>query len=272
MKYLILRRITQLSILFLYFGANYYGWQFVKGDLSYSLLFNTIPLTDPLALLQMFVAGAVMTSDMLIGLAVVLVLYGLIGGRAYCSWVCPVNMVTDLSAYLRRKLGIDKVAKKYLITRNFRYWFLATMIVLPAIMGVAVFEFISPIGIITRGIVFGIGMGWVFILSIFLFDLFVVKNGWCGHMCPLGAAYSLIGSKSLIVVEHNHETCTNCGDCKNVCPEKQVLNPIIHKKSGYIEGIECTNCGRCIEVCNDNSLKFSLRNYIKGANNEKIVN
>ena len=88
----------------------------------------------------------------------------------------------------------------------------------------------------------------------------------------LGAAYSLIGSKSLIVVEHNHESCTNCGECKNVCPEKQVLNPIIHKKSGYIDGIECSNCGRCIEVCNDKSLKFSLRSYIKGENNEKVTN
>jgi len=272
MRYLILRRITQLSILLLYFGANVWGWNIVKGDLSFSLLFDTIPLTDPFATLQMLVAGAVITTDLLVGILVVLVLYGLIGGRAYCSWVCPVNLITDLAAFLRRKLGIDRSGKKYLITKNFRYWFLGTMIILSAIMGVAVFEFISPIGIMTRGVVFGIGMGWIFLLAIFLFDLFLVKNGWCGHMCPLGAAYSLIGSKSLIVVEHNHETCTNCGECKEVCPEKQVLNPIIHKKSGYIEGIECTNCGRCIEVCNDKSLKFSLRSYIKGAKNEKDAN
>jgi ferredoxin-type protein NapH len=273
MKYLIARRIIQLTILFLYFSANYWGWtSIIKGDLSFSMLFDTIPLTDPLLAVQMLVAGATISADLILGLVVVFILYGVIGGRAYCSWVCPVNLVTDLSAYLRRKLGIEKVAKKYQVTKNFRYWFLATMIVLSAIMGVAVFEFISPIGILTRGVIFGIGFGWIFILSIFLFDLFILKNGWCGHICPLGAAYSLIGSKSLIVVEHNSESCTNCGECKNVCPEKQVLNPIIHKKSGYIEGIECSNCGRCIEVCNDNSLKFSLRSYIKGANNEKDAN
>ena len=272
MRYLIARRVTQFTILFFYFAANYWGWTYiVQGDLSFSKLFNTIPLADPFVVLQMFVAGAVVSADMLIGLVVVFLLYGLIGGRAFCSWVCPVNLVTDLAGYLRRKLNIDKDAKKYFISRNFRYWFLATMVVLSAIMGVAVFEFISPIGIMTRGVIFGIGMGWVFLLAIFLFDLFVVKNGWCGHICPLGATYSLIGSKSLIVVEHNKDSCTNCGECKNVCPEKEVLNPIIHKKSGYIEGIECTNCGRCIEVCNDNSLKFSLRSYIKGEQNEKVT-
>jgi len=272
MRYLIARRVTQLTVLFLYFGANYWGWSIVKGDLSFSLLFDTIPLTDPFSALQMFLAGAVMSADLLLGVGVIFILYGVFGGRAFCSWVCPINMVTDLSAYLRRKLGIEKVAKKYSISKNFRYWFLATMLVVSAIMGVAAFEFISPIGIMTRGVIFGIGFGWIFIVSIFLFDLFVIKNGWCGHICPLGAAYSLIGSKSLIVVEHNHESCTNCGECKNVCPEKQVLNPIIHKKSGYIDGIECSNCGRCIEVCNDKSLKFSLRSYIKGENNEKVTN
>ena len=35
MKYLIARRIIQLTILFLYFSANYWGWtSIIKGDLS----------------------------------------------------------------------------------------------------------------------------------------------------------------------------------------------------------------------------------------------
>jgi ferredoxin-type protein NapH len=137
---------------------------------------------------------------------------------------------------------------------------------------VAANEFIIPIGILTRGIVFGIGFGWAFILAIFLFDLFIVKNGWCGHMCPLGAMYSVVGSKSIIRVKHDAEVCTNCGECKQVCPEKDVLNPVINKKSDFIHGIECTNCGRCIEVCNDNALKFSIRSFIKGEKDEKITN
>lgn len=271
-RYLILRRISQLSILFLYIGANVWGWKILLGDLSFSKLFNKVPLTDPFAALQMLFAGAVISTDMLIGVLVITLFYGLIGGRAFCSWVCPVNMVTDLAAYLRRKLGIDKDGKRYIISRNFRYWFLATALIVSAVTGVASFEVISPIGILTRIIVFGVGFGWTFILAIFLFDLFIVKNGWCGHMCPLGATYSIIGSKSLIRVKHNKDACTNCGECKNVCPEKDVLNPLIHKKNGFVEGIACTNCGRCIEVCQDNALKFSLRSFIKGENNEKIIN
>jgi len=270
-KYLILRRITQITILLLYVGANIYGWKILSGSLSFSMLFDKIPLSDPYAVLQMLFAGAMISSNLIIGAIIILLFYGLIGGRAYCSWVCPVNMVTDLAGYLRRKFNIDKDGKKYIISRNFRYWAFGTLLVFSFITGVAVFEFISPIGILTRGIIFGIGFGWVFLLAIFLFDLFIVKNGWCGHICPLGGMYSVVGSKSIIRVKHDANACTNCGECKQVCPEKEVLNPIIHKKSDFISGKECTNCGRCIEVCNDNALKFSIRNILKGDNNEKDI-
>jgi ferredoxin-type protein NapH len=85
--------------------------------------------------------------------------------------------------------------------------------------------------------------------------------------------YSIIGAKSIIRVKHDKDKCTNCGECLMVCPENQVLAPVINKKSDFIKGIECTNCGRCIEVCNDNALKFSIRYLInnKGEKNEKTT-
>lgn len=272
-KYLILRRISQLTILFLYFAANAWGWKILEGNLSLSKLFGKIPLTDPFAFLQMLFAGAAISADMIIGLIIIALFYGLIGGRAFCSWVCPVNMITDLAAWVRRKTHHEKdnliSAMKI---KNFRYWFAGILLIISAITGAAAFEFISPIGIFTRGVAFSLGFGWVWLLAIFLFDAFVLKNGWCGHVCPLGATYSIIGAKSLIRVKHNKDKCTNCGNCLNVCPEPQVLAPVIGKKNDFISRIECTNCGRCIEVCNDNALHFSIRNYIKGEKNEKAIN
>jgi len=272
-KYLILRRISQLGILFLYFGANAYGWKILMGNLSFSKIFDKIPLTDPYAFLQMLFAGAVISADMIIGVVIILVLYGLIGGRAFCSWVCPVNMITDLAAWVRRKTHHerDNLISAVKI-KKFRYYFAAFLLIISVVNGAAAFEFISPIGIFTRGVAFGIGFGWVWLVVIFLFDAFILKNGWCGHVCPLGATYSLIGSKSLIRVKHNKDNCTNCGHCLEICPENQVLSPVIGKKNDFIKGIECTNCGRCIEVCDDDALKFSIRNYIKGENNEKANN
>jgi len=269
-KYLILRRITQFLILFLYFSANYYGWKILEGNLSFSKLFDTIPLTDPYAFFQMLFAGAVISSDLIIGLLIILLFYGIIGGRAYCSWVCPINLITDLAAWVRRKTHHEKDNLISAIRiKKFRYAFMIIMLIFSAIIGAAAYEFINPIGFFTRGVAFTLGFAWVWLIVIFIFDAFVLKNGWCGHICPVGAMYSLIGSKNIIRVYHTKENCTNCGNCLTICPENQVLAPVINKKSDYISGIECTNCGRCIEVCDDNALKFSIRNFIKGENNEK---
>ncbi len=261
-KYLILRRVTQLTLLFLYFAGNVWGWKILQGDISTSLLFGKIPLSDPFALLEIFATGTVVGVNVIVGALIITLFYGIIGGRAFCSWVCPVNLVTDAAAWLRRKLYIDKIERKVWISRKIRYYILIIALIVSAISGLAAFEVISPITILNRNIIFGLGAGIGLIISIFIFDLFVVKNGWCGHICPLGATYSLIGKYSLIRVKHISENCTLCMKCKEVCPEPQVLH-MIGKYSITVNNIECTNCGRCIDVCNDEALDFVIGKYIK---------
>jgi ferredoxin-type protein NapH len=163
---------------------------------------------------------------------------------------------------------MQQVAKKQPASRNIRYWVLAISLILSYLLGVAAFEFVSPISMVHRGIVFGIGFAWAAALIIFLFDLFVLKNGWCGHICPLGGFYSLVGRYSLIRVDHNHENCTNCRKCIEVCPENQVLF-MINKDSIQVLSGECTNCARCIDVCEDDALKFSIRNLKQKAQKER---
>ncbi len=264
-KYLLLRRIVQISLLVLYFIANAYGIYILKGDLSSSLLFEKIPLSDPFAVLQMFFAGAALGTDVISGSIIIFFFYAVIGGRAFCSWVCPINMITDMANFIRRKLHFDSIQKKVWLSRKSRYYILILSLVLSITSGVAAFEFISPISMFHRGIVFGMGMGVAALLSIFLFDLFAVKNGWCGHLCPLGGFYSQIGKYSVLRVEHKHQNCTLCMKCKKVCPENHVLH-MIGKESLSVTTAECTNCLRCIEVCDDDALTFGVRKYINKKN------
>lgn len=98
------------------------------------------------------------------------------------------------------------------------------------------------------------GAGWLVIGGIFLFDLFVMKRGWCGHLCPVGAFYSLLGRWSLVRVSATkREDCNNCLDCFVACPEQQVIRmPLKGASKGggpQILDSNCTNCGRCIDVC-----------------------
>jgi len=261
-RFLFMRRLAQISLMVLYFGGNYWGWTFIQGNLSSSLLFGSISLNDPYATLQMFAAGAMITTNLVVGALIVTVFYMLIGGRTFCAWVCPVNIITDAANFLRRKLNFNAVQKKQPASRNTRYWVLALSLVLSYILGVTAFEFISPIAITHRAIIFGLGFGWAAMLVIFLFDLFILKNGWCGHICPLGAFHSIVGKVGFIRVNHEESKCTACMKCKEVCPESQVLF-MVSKNSLQVLDSECTNCGRCVEVCDDDALNFSIRKLLK---------
>lgn len=267
-RYLLLRRLTQISLLVLYVGANVWGWKILQGNLSSSSVLGTLPLSDPYAVMQIAVTGASIGMDILLGALIVTVFYGVLGGRAFCSWVCPINIISDSAAWLRRKLKFSEVQKRFYMSRSLRYWILALSLILSALMGVAVFELISPISMAHRGLIFGIGMGGGALIVIFLFDLLVHENGWCGYVCPLGAVHSLIGKFSLIRVWHDAPKCTDCRSCVTVCPEKEVLHMINHSSESVIMG-ECTNCGRCIDVCQENALGFSIRSQLKQPKDEE---
>jgi len=269
-RFLIARRFTQIGLMFLFIGANLFAWNILVGDLSNARVFDLFHLSDPHAIVQMFLAGFIVGSDALIGGLIILLFYALIGGRAFCSWVCPMNIVTDTALWLRKKWGLNEIQFHTPINRKIRYWILLLGLILSIFSGVAAFEFVSPVSMLHRGIIFGMGFGWAAIAVIFLFDLLVLKNGWCGHICPIGAFYSLTGKFHWIKVKHTVENCTDCKDCFVVCPEPQVLK-IVGKESGAISNAECTNCGRCIEACNDHALKFINKEKVIRRNDNETI-
>ncbi len=259
-RYLILRRISQLSILLLFAGSNYFGWKILTGTLSSARVFETFYLTDPHAILQMLLTDYVAGTDALIGATIVFVFYALIGGRSFCAWVCPVNIITDTAIWLRKIFKLNSLNMKLSITRKTRYLILLLGLILSVITSVAAFETFNPITIIQRSVVFGIGTGLSVAIMILLLDTFILKNAWCRHLCPLGAFYSIISKIHIIRIYHNTEKCTNCNNCFNVCPEKQILG-IIGQKNGIIASGECTVCGRCIEKCYDKALYLKLNKF-----------
>lgn len=263
-RWLLARRATQLSVLGLFLVGPWFGWWIVKGNLASSLTLGALPLTDPYVLLQSLFAGLstgqVPLATAFIGAGIVLGFYALVGGRVYCSWVCPVNPVTDLAAWLRRRFGWKSGA---VLSRHLRHWLLAMTLVVAAATGSIAWELVNPVSMLHRGLVFGFGAGAAVIVALFLFDLFVAPRGWCGHLCPVGAFYGLLARRSpLRVVAARREACNDCADCYAVCPEPIVIKAPLKATDGagpVITSAQCTNCARCIDVCSKDVFEFGLR-------------
>ena len=258
-RFMLLRRISQTAIMGLFLGGNLLGWQVLQGNLSTSRLLHVMPLTDPFAVLQIFAARHMVATEALTGALIIMLFFGLIAGRSFCSWVCPLNMVTDAANWLREKAGLTVLGNgPVVISRRTRYGVIGISLAVSLATGIAAFEWISPIAMLHRGIIFGMGMGWTLVLAVFIFDLFVQRDGFCGHVCPLGGFYALITRFSLIRIQHDREKCSLCRKCLDICPEQQVL-PMVGKVSSTVTSGACTNCGRCIEVCPDHAMKFGIR-------------
>ncbi len=268
-KWLLARRFTQLSILLLFLLGPWFGIWLIKGNLNSSLILNVLPLTDPFVLLQSLISGHIPEATAITGAIIVLVFYMLVGGRVYCSWVCPVNMITDAAHWLRERLGISGASR---LSRNTRYWLLGAVLVLALSTGSIAWETVNPVSMVHRGLIFGMGLAWVVIVAVFMFDFLVSRRGWCSHLCPVGAFYSALGTHSLVRVRADaRDQCDDCMDCFIVCPEQQVIRPALKgadKGIGpVITSANCTNCGRCIDVCAKDVFHFGNRFNNQSYNN-----
>jgi len=259
-RWLLLRRGAQLGFLAAFLTGPLFGIWIAKGTLAQSLTLGVLPLSDPFILLQSAVAGHQPGTTALTGAAIVLAVYLLVGGRAYCAWACPVNPITDAAAWIRRKLGLKKGWQPKRWTRRLM---LLVVLAASALSGSLAWELVNPVTALHRALVFGAGFGLATAVLIFLFDLFVARHGWCGHLCPVGAFYGLVGEVSLVRVSAPaRAACDDCMDCYAVCPEPQVITPALKGTGGHgplILSGDCLNCGRCIDVCSEQVFRFTHR-------------
>ncbi|MGI3065823.1 quinol dehydrogenase ferredoxin subunit NapH [Vibrio diabolicus] len=258
-RFLILRRLCQLTIIALFMAGPTLGA--LTGNLSSSMLFDTVPLSDPLIVLQALATGHVPEFNALLGVVIVVVFYAILAPRAFCAWVCPLNIVTDLAAWLRRKLNIKA---SYRWSPVIRYWLIPVLMLGSALSGAILWTWLDPVAALHRGLVFGMGAGWVLIALVFVLDLLLVEHGWCGHLCPLGATYGVIGRKSLLrVTAVRREDCTKCMDCFYACPEPEVLRQPLKEGDRRVMDQNCISCGRCLDVCPEHVFEFKNRLTVK---------
>lgn len=255
-RWLLMRRTLQILIVLAFVVDIPQVGRIAHGNLSSSLWFWNVPLTDPFVLLQSLLAGAPLVKTALIGAAIVAGFYAFFGGRIYCSWVCPINMLTDAAHWLRQKL---KIKGNLTLSRELRSVLLVMALVLSVTTGTLAWEIINPITLLQRELMWTSATGVMFLAALFLFDFLVSRRGWCGHLCPVGAFYKWLGHYGrLRVTALKTDACSGCSDCIKVCPEPHVLAPLVAQKAMTVTHSDCTRCGACLDKCDSGVLAMKL--------------
>lgn len=255
------RWLSVFSVNLLFFLSFKLDFQVLEGTLSGSRMLG-FHLIDPFVSLQMFLAHRSLHINLIIGTLSIVLFYFFVGGRAFCSWVCPYGVLSEIAEKLNKELVKKGISKHREFNHKIKYLFWALFLFLAFYAGFLVYETINPVGILSRAITYGFGFAMFVVLALFLIETFFAQRFWCRYICPVGTTYSFLGWIGLGKIKRN-DKCDNCGVCSKVCVAPHILDDIKGKrgKNGDISVLsgDCTLCGRCVEVCRQDALSFETK-------------
>lgn len=261
------RWLVVIAIHLLFFLSFQIDIQILEGTLNGSR-FLGFHLIDIFTTMEVFVATHHMPINMVIGTISILIVYLLIGGRTYCSWVCPYGILSEVGEKLHNTLVTQKIIKERSFDHRVRHLFWGIFLVLSFTSGYLVFELINVVGILSRFVAYGWSVALAWVLTVFLIEVFVSRRAWCKYLCPVGTTYGYLGRVSAMRIEWN-DNCDHCMVCHDVCFENHVLELTKAKydkerqekgiKHQIVTGTDCTLCGRCVDVCHADALHYTFR-------------
>ena len=251
-------RISQVIFLALLLLSRHLDFNWLTGSTAATKLLGFLHLVDPFGAIEIMLASRSFPAALWLSAGILLIIYAILG-RTFCSWICPLGLVLDITEDVRRRFVSKSTGKR--MSGKIKYVLLGIFLVLSLLSGIPTFTLISPINILSRNIVFGFGPEILLVLIIIAIDLFYSRRAWCRYLCPLGAFYSLLGRFAFlhIRIKDQGTSCTTCGSCIQNCPMGiNLLKDDVLKGHRMINDPECTRCGTCIEDCNGGTLHLGF--------------
>ncbi|MGN0233744.1 MAG: 4Fe-4S binding protein [Bacteroidaceae bacterium] len=207
-------------------------------------------------------------------------------GRIYCSIICPLGVMQDAIARLRRK----KYKYQYSPARNtMRIVFLAVGAALLVLnvgwaagllmpystYGRIVGTFVAPLyKVINNGLAslaehygsyafYSVDVWLKSIpalviagLALLIVGVLAWRGGrtWCNTVCPVGTILGFLSRRSLYAPVIDTDRCNSCGLCARSCK-----SACIDSKSHSVDMSRCVMCGDCMDACHRDAIHLDTR-------------
>ncbi|MEW6138034.1 MAG: 4Fe-4S binding protein [Thermodesulfobacteriota bacterium] len=185
--------------------------------------------------------------DLWIPVWVGLLVSGLIFGRAFCGWACPGGLVSELLGKIALFKGkvrnsVESISKYPVVVASLVVFFLLNnpRWAIPIRTG----EFLSSVSLTFEHA----DQLWLwrtgFIIGGLSFAL-IIPHFWCRYLCPTGGLLELLSRISFLRYLKT-SACNECDSCRRSC----------FAETRPAE-INCTNCGDCRDVCPINAITLA---------------
>ena len=167
---------------------------------------------------------------------------GVVFGRLYCGYVCPMNTLMIPTAWLSKKLKINTDKTPPWLPKGVVPWLMLGLTLVTMLIGKRLLHIDFPILPI-----------WLAIAV--LVTLRYKPEVFHNLICPFGALQKALGRFAIFSKRVTPDTCIGCKKCENVCPSAAIAVDPTTKKA-IITTALCHQCTECTDVCPTHAIRY----------------
>ncbi len=268
---------ARVAVALLFFIAILISFFDVKGNLPSAFQNSALYLQFTASVLKFITPGTALSIGFIVVIAMTL-----IGGRIYCSTICPLGVLQDIIIFIRRKFTKKQQLRFKKALNVLRYSILILTLLSITFSGVLLINLLDPYAIFGRigthvfqpaallinnflasfsflslpTIEYSPFSLSAFIIALTMLFIIVWFAGtsdrlFCNSVCPVGTLLGFLSKFSIFKIKIAHSTCTQCGKCQTVCKAN-----CIDIKNMEVDETRCISCFNCIPVCDLSGIKY----------------